>query len=70
MQVIVDSTRGGAMAMGVENLTGTLEKGKAADLVVLSADPTANIANSRRLRWVMRAGVMRSIQELSEAASR
>ena len=70
MQVLVAATRGGAVAMGADKVTGTLEKGKSADLIVVSADPTRDIANLRKLRFVMRAGALRPIAELSAAASR
>jgi imidazolonepropionase-like amidohydrolase len=65
--VLVASTRGGARAMGRDASIGTLEKGKEADLLVLGADPTSDIANMRQLRWVVRAGVLRSAGELSSA---
>jgi imidazolonepropionase-like amidohydrolase len=69
MQVLVSATRGGSLAMGADKLTGTLEKGKSADLIVLAADPMADIANCRKLRFVMRAGVLHSIDELHNSAS-
>lgn len=58
MEVIVASTRNGARAMGRERDFGTLEAGKHADLIVLEADPAADIANVRRLTHVMRGGAM------------
>jgi imidazolonepropionase-like amidohydrolase len=64
MSVIVASTRGGSMAMGAEAVTGTLEKGKSADLIVVGADPAKDAANLRRVLWVMRAGVLRTQSEL------
>ena len=64
MQVLVASTRGGSLAMGAESVTGTIEKGKSADLLVLSADPTKDIANLRKVRFVMRAGVLRPVETL------
>jgi imidazolonepropionase-like amidohydrolase len=64
LQVLVASTRGGASAMGREKDFGTIEKGKAADLLVLAADPTADIANVRKVRQVVRGGVVRTIEEL------
>ena len=70
MQVLVASTAGGARALGMEKEIGTLEKGKAADLLVLSADPAADIAHLRRLRHVMRGGVLRSVEELTAAAAK
>lgn len=69
MQVLVASTRGGALAMGREKDFGTVEKGKAADLLVVGADPTADIANLRKVRHVVRGGVVRSIAELSALAT-
>jgi imidazolonepropionase-like amidohydrolase len=64
MQVIVASTRGGATAMGVEKETGTVEKGKSADLLIVAGDPTKDVANLRKVRYVVRGGVVRSIEEL------
>jgi len=64
MQVIVASTRGGATAMGVEKETGTVEKGKSADLLLVAGDPTKDVANLRKVRYVVRGGVVRSIEEL------
>jgi len=58
MDVLVASTRNVARAMGRLDDLGTIEEGKVADLVVLSADPTAHIVNARRILWVMRAGVL------------
>ena len=67
MQVIVASTRGGARAMGVEKETGTVEKGKSADLLLVAGDPTKDVANLRKVRYVVRGGVVRSIEELKAA---
>lgn len=64
MQVLVSATQGGGRAMGREQTLGTLEKGKTADLLVVAGDPTASIANLRRVRQVMHGGVLRSIEEL------
>jgi imidazolonepropionase-like amidohydrolase len=69
MDIIVASTRNGARAMGREAEFGTIAKGKAADLVLVSADPTRDIKALRHLRWVVRAGVARSLAEM-KAASR
>jgi imidazolonepropionase-like amidohydrolase len=64
MQVLVASTRGGARAMGLEKEIGTVEKGKSADLLLVGGDPTADVANLRKVRYVVRGGVVRSIEEL------
>jgi len=69
IQVLTASTRGGARAMGTEKDTGTIEKGKAADLLVVAADPTSDIGNLRRVKFVARGGVLRSIGDLHAVAT-
>ena len=64
MQVLVASTRGGSRAMGREKEIGTIEKDKVADLLVVAGDPTADVAHLRKVRYVVRGGVVRSIEEL------
>ena len=59
MEVLVAATRGGASAMGREKDFGTVEKGKMADLLIVAADPTADIANLRKVAYVVRGGVLR-----------
>jgi imidazolonepropionase-like amidohydrolase len=68
MEVIVASTATAARAAGTDKVTGTVEKGKEADLLILNADPSAGAANFRKIRAVMRAGVLRSIEDLSAMA--
>jgi imidazolonepropionase-like amidohydrolase len=67
-EVLVASTLGAARAMGREKDLGTVEKGKHADLLVLAADPTADVANFRKVRQVIRGGVGRSVEELAALA--
>ncbi|HEV8581734.1 MAG TPA: amidohydrolase family protein [Thermoanaerobaculia bacterium] len=69
MQVLTASTRGGAAAMGREKDLGTVEKGKLADLLIVAADPTADVANLRKVRYVVRGGVVRSQSELHALAT-
>jgi imidazolonepropionase-like amidohydrolase len=64
IQVLLASTRGGATAMGLEKEIGTVEKGKSADLLIVAGDPTKDVANLRKVRYVVRGGVVRSIEEL------
>ena len=66
-EVLVAATLGGSRAMGLEDEIGTVETGKAADLLVLGADPTASVRAFRELRWVVRAGVPGRVEELSYA---
>lgn len=56
MDVLVAATRNGAAAMGRAVDLGTVERGKVADLVVLGADPTVDIANARGVEIVVRNG--------------
>jgi imidazolonepropionase-like amidohydrolase len=56
LEAITAATLNGARAIGVEERLGTIAPGKAADLVVLSADPTADIRNTREIVWVFRGG--------------
>jgi imidazolonepropionase-like amidohydrolase len=50
------ATQVSAMAVGQASERGTLAPGMAADLVVLSADPTANVRNVRQIVEVMKDG--------------
>jgi imidazolonepropionase-like amidohydrolase len=54
--IIVSATRNAAAVMGRQTEVGTLEKGKFADLVILDADPLADIKNTRKIFKVMKAG--------------
>ena len=68
MQVIVASTSTAARAMGLDKQIGTIEKGKAADLVILTMDPEVDIYNFRRILYVVRAGVVRNVNDLRALA--
>src|SRR3989454_3239637 len=68
MEVLVASTRSGALAMHRLDDFGTVEKGKRADLLVLAADPTSDIKGLRQLRYVVKGGVVRAQTELRAAA--
>jgi imidazolonepropionase-like amidohydrolase len=63
-EVLVTATAGGALAMGREAEIGTVEAGKVADLLILAADPTADVRNLRRLTHVVRGGELRPLAEL------
>jgi len=55
-QAIVAATRNGALASKGSAEFGTIEAGKRADLLLLDANPLADIANLRKLALVMRDG--------------
>jgi hypothetical protein len=56
LAVLRIATRNGAEALGILDDVGTVEPGKRANLVLLDADPSVAIANTRRIRWVMKDG--------------
>ncbi len=63
--IVVMSTRNGALAMNRLDDFGTLEAGKIADLIVLEQNPNENVEAFRSLTHVMRAGVLREQRELA-----
>ena len=56
LQAIVAGTKNGAFAAGRSADLGTIERGKVADLLVLGADPLADIRNIRAIRTLMAGG--------------
>lgn len=53
VEAIRAATRNGAMALGFLLEAGTVEIGKRADLVALTADPVADVRNARCVAWVL-----------------
>ena len=66
MAVLHAATAGSAEAIGRLSDLGTIEPGKIADLVVLAADPLADIRNTRSVVEVMRDGVLYDAATLAE----
>jgi hypothetical protein len=56
LQALQTATRNPAVFLGRLSDSGTIEKGKLADLVLLDANPLEDIANTRRIRGVVLAG--------------
>lgn len=59
-QAIVAATKNGAKALPhhMGDSLGTIENGKIADIVMFDADPLADIKNIRKIRMVMKDGVI------------
>lgn len=55
-QAITISTRNAATALRISHEKGTLEKGKKADLIILSANPLEDIRNTRKIESVWKNG--------------
>jgi hypothetical protein len=58
MEALVSATRFPAEYFGLEREQGTIAPGKRADLVLLSANPLADIRNTRRIDAVIARGVL------------
>lgn len=56
MDILIAATRHGAEAYGLADSLGTVQPGKLADLLVVDADPLADVRNLRRIRTVVKDG--------------
>ncbi|KAA0993705.1 amidohydrolase family protein [Dyadobacter aurulentus] len=56
LQAITASTKNAAKALLIDKENGTLENGKLADMIILSADPTKDIENTRKIESVWKEG--------------
>jgi imidazolonepropionase-like amidohydrolase len=57
-EALRSATRDAAQILGLEHEIGTVEPGKAADLVVLGGDPTRDLEHLRDVRLVVRNGMV------------
>jgi imidazolonepropionase-like amidohydrolase len=55
---LISATRDAARCLGVDALTGTIETGKAADLLVVDGDPLHDITALRSVRQVFQSGAL------------
>jgi imidazolonepropionase-like amidohydrolase len=56
LDVIKIATRNGADALGILNKVGTIEPGKEADMIVLTANPVTNISNTEKIEAIINEG--------------
>jgi len=56
MDALISATRIGAAALGIEKTTGTIQKGKIANLLLLSANPALDINNLDKVEFVVKNG--------------
>ncbi|SMF60956.1 amidohydrolase family protein [Allosphingosinicella indica] len=55
-RIVTIATLNGAKHLGKDDILGSIEPGKLADMVLLSADPTVDIDNAKKIVWVMKGG--------------
>ncbi len=55
-EILIAATRHGAEAYGLADSLGTVQSGKLADLLVLDADPTADIRHLQRIHTLFKSG--------------
>jgi imidazolonepropionase-like amidohydrolase len=67
LEVLKIATLNGARPMGKQDHMGSIEYGKIADAVLLGADPTVDIDNTKRIDLVMKAGDIIDESKLSLA---
>ena len=67
LQVLKAATLGGAAALGRSADLGSIAPGKLADMVLLEADPLADIRNTRQIRAVIKDGVHYAAADLEAA---
>ncbi len=77
LEALQTATVNAARFVGMEDRSGTVEKGKIADLVLLSANPLENISNTQNIfgvvangRYFSRAGLDKLLTDVESAASK
>ena len=55
-EVLISATTGAAELLGLSAETGTLEPGKAADIIATDGDPAADSKQLAQVKWVMARG--------------
>jgi imidazolonepropionase-like amidohydrolase len=58
IEAILSATRNAADLLGASGHVGSIQKGRYADIIAVDGDPLANIEEMRRVRFVMKGGVV------------
>lgn len=58
LEAIKSATVNASELLGVSEITGTIEKGKSADIIALDGDPVKDILSLGRVKFVMKEGVV------------
>jgi imidazolonepropionase-like amidohydrolase len=61
LEAITAATRTGAETLGIADSYGTIARGKIADMVVLSGDPSKDIRNTMRIVYVIKGGMLHKL---------
>jgi len=67
LEVLRSATKNGAKALGLEGKAGEIKAGMLADLVILDADPLADIGNLAHVHRTIKNGVMYDPEQLMES---
>jgi imidazolonepropionase-like amidohydrolase len=70
MEALQTATRNPARYFGILKETGTIEAGKSADMLLLDADPLADIQNTQKINAVVSRGRYYSRQDLDAMLER
>jgi imidazolonepropionase-like amidohydrolase len=69
MQAIQAATMGGAELIGVLDKIGSIRKGKLADVIAVSGDPTKDVTQLEHVLFVMKEGRVFKSPEVSATAT-
>jgi imidazolonepropionase-like amidohydrolase len=67
LEVLRSATAGGARVLGLEDEAGEIEAGRLADLLILDADPLADIGNLVKVHRIIKGGVVYDPEALMES---
>lgn len=67
LEAIKIATFNGSLALGFDKTIGTIEPGKAADLLIIDGDPSKNISDIRKVQFVFKNGVGYNSKKLFES---